>query len=198
MYRVTAIGLYIADHLQADIKVDKDIITKVNLLHDMGNIVKFDFNLYAVMGMSAVDVPYWTNVQKEYIEKYGRNEDIATDAILQELNVEHEVVRILGQHALEKAKYALENDNWGIKIIRISDSRISPQGVVTLSDRWSDIRRRYTNKDHRLSNPDEVTQREQMEHAIEKQIQSKCTIDLQKISDADIEPYIGRLKEFQI
>jgi 5'-deoxynucleotidase YfbR-like HD superfamily hydrolase len=53
MYRVAAIGQYIADHLRADVKVDKDLITKVNLLHDMGNIVKFDFDMYEVMVIAA-------------------------------------------------------------------------------------------------------------------------------------------------
>ena len=198
MYRVAAIGQYIADHLRADVKVDKDLITKVNLLHDMGNIVKFDFDMYAVMGMSAEDVPYWKNVQTEFIEKYGKDEDIATDAIIEELEVEKKVLNILGQHGLLKVRYALENNDFDLKIIRISDSRISPHGVVTLSHRWSDIRRRYANKNHKLNNIAETNERETIEHEIEKQIQEKCTIDLQKITDADIEPYIETLHDYEI
>ena len=198
MYRVTAIGEYIADHLQADVKVDKDLITKVNLLHDMGNIVKFDFDMYAVMGMSAEDVPYWKNVQTEFIEKYGKDEDIATDAIIEELEVEKKVLNILGQHGLLKVRYALENNDFDLKIIRISDSRISPHGVVTLSHRWSDIRRRYANKNHKLNNIAETNERESIEHEIENQIQKKCTIDVQKITDADIEPYIETLHDYEI
>ena len=42
MYRVAALGSLICDRLISQ-KVDNDLILKTLLLHDMGNILKFDF-----------------------------------------------------------------------------------------------------------------------------------------------------------
>lgn len=198
MYRVAALGLYISDHLFGEVSIDRDVITQVNLLHDLGNLVKFDFGQTVSMGMNTDDVPYWKKVQEELIVKYGKDEDVVTDALIRELGVKQRVFEILTQHRLDKIQYAIDTDDWDAKIVRLSDTRISPDGVVTIAQRWMDIRKRYANKDHHLADSRQTQIREEKELILEKQIQSKATINLQTITNTDIEPYIEPLKNFEI
>lgn len=198
MYQVTAFGLYVAHHLDPEIHVDIHILTKTNLLHDMGNIIKFDFSPHRTVGIPAGEIPYWKEVQSEFVEKYGVDEDVATDAIAAELGVEQDVLDILSQHGIQKAEIALSTNDWNIKIIRLSDERIGPHGVVTLDDRYQDLIKRYENKKHDLSDTGYINKRRELMTRLETQIQEKCSIDLQNITTADIEPYIERLKKYEI
>ncbi len=198
MYQVTAFGLYVAHHIQPDIHVDTGTITTGNLLHDMGNIIKFDFSPHATFGIPAGEIPYWKEVQKEFIEKYGMDEDVATDAIAAEIGVEQKVLDILSQHGIQKAEIALSTNDWNLKIIRLSDERVGPHGVVTLDDRYQDIIKRYGNKKHDLSDTGYINKRRGLMMKLESQIQERCSVDLQKITTADIEPYIKSLRNYEL
>lgn len=198
MYQVTAFGLYVGHHLQPDIHVDIAIITKTNLLHDMGNIIKFDFSPHRTVGIPTEEIPYWKEVQSEVIAKYGVDEDVATDAIAAEIGVEQDVLDILSQHGIDKAKNSLEKNDWNIKIIRLSDERIAPSGVVSLDARYQDLLKRYENTKHDLSDSGYINKRRGLMMKLEAQIQERCSIDLQKITNADIEPYIQTLKKYEM
>ncbi len=198
MYRVAALGMCMADHMSSDLTLNKNIITQANLLHDIGNIVKFDFSLSEAMGMPEDEVSYWKGVQTEVITKYGKDEDIVTDRMVEELGVDKRVIDILTQHGLDKIKYALAHDDWDAKIIRYCDSRISPNGVVSISQRWADNRKRYQGRNHALSNLTLTEARENSELELEEQIQSKCAVDLQAISNQEIEARFPALKMFEI
>jgi HD superfamily phosphodiesterase len=198
MYRVAAIGQYIADHLQPDVKVDKDLITKVNLLHDAGNLTKYDFRPGKLLDIDTADIPYWQQVQKEFVHTYGADEHQATETIAKEMGVSGEALELLHQTGIAKIEYAVNIENWNAKIVRMSDERISPHGVVSIEDRYRDIFARYEGRVHELANKQELLKRKQLVLTLANQIQDKCTIDLQKISNADIELYIERMGEYEI
>lgn len=198
LYRVTAYALYLTDHFVPDVQLNRDFITKACLFHDIGNIIKFDFRQDRLIEISDQDAAKWKKVQEDFIAKYGPNENIAVNKIVAEIGLEENVQMLLKQTGIEKIRFALTTDNWDVKLIRIADERISPQGVVTMRERYADLLARYQGRDHHLADKKENEERLALALELEKQIQSKCTIDLQKITDTDIEPYIERLREYEI
>jgi len=198
LFRVSAFALYIADHLKLGSTVDRHFITVACLFHDIGNIVKFDFRLGKHPDIPESEVSKWEAVQTEYIAKYGNEENDVVIAIVEEIGLAQEVKTLLMQTGIEKIRYALASENWSIKLVRLADERISPHGVVTVKERYADFLARYRGRHHHLADIQENKERIVLAINLEKQIQSQCTIDLQTITDADIEPYIERLREYEI
>src|SRR5438045_2401455 len=83
--RAASVGAYIADHWNIKQQIDKDGIIQTLLLHDMGNIIKFDFDDSELNPSDEKE--YWKAVQKEFVEKYGHDEHIATNMIAKEIGV---------------------------------------------------------------------------------------------------------------
>lgn len=198
LFRVAAFSLYVADHMQTDISFDRKFITSACLFHDIGNIIKFDFRPGRLLEISDAEAHKWLTVQQDFIKKYGNNENKAVNTIVAEVGLDQKVQTLLRQTGIEKIRYALLSDDWNAKLTRIGDERISPQGVVTVKQRYADILSRYAGRKHHLANKEENAERISLALKLEEQIQQKCTIDLQKITDTDIEPYIETLHDYEI
>lgn len=71
MLTVTKLALFLCDHWQGP-PIGKELLTKACLLHDLGNIVKFDLEKYPhFLEEEQGRVEYWKQKQKEIIAKYG-------------------------------------------------------------------------------------------------------------------------------
>ncbi|MBP6993868.1 hypothetical protein KBB12_01345 [Candidatus Woesebacteria bacterium] len=181
-----------------DVVFDRKFITTACLFHDIGNIIKFDFRPGKLLEIPEDEASQWLGVQQQFIEKYGSNENDAVNAIVGEVGLERDVQILLRQTGIEKVRYAIQTNDWSVKLTRIGDERISPRGVVSVRERYADILFRYTGRNHHLANKEENTERIELAIKLEAQIQQKCTIDLQKITDANIESYIENLKTYEI
>lgn len=80
--RVAAVGQIICDSIP-DFKDTKEVVVTC-LLHDMGNIIKFDLNYFPEF-LKPEGLEYWQKVKEEYIQKYGNDEHHATQSIIAEL-----------------------------------------------------------------------------------------------------------------
>lgn len=198
MYQVAALGLWLADHIMSDLHIDRKLITTVNLLHDIGNIIKFDFRPGKLIEIPDTQTTYWKKVQKTFIAKYGNDEHVATERIAKELCVDSNVLFLLHQTGISKIEHAIASADWSVKIIRICDERISPQGVVTVEDRYADLLTRYQGRDHKLADADALLKRKSEVLKLEAQIQAHISRNLQNIKNITIKPYIAKLHEFQM
>jgi len=198
MYRVTALGQYIIDHLAKSISVNKDIVAKINLFHDLGNVIKFDLSSDNTIVISQQEREKLAIIKAEMIAKYGKDEHQATLAIAREICEEPRVIELLSQTGVNKIAYAVDGDSWDVKIIRICDERVGPNGVVTVEARYDDLARRYAGRDHELSNATYLSNRLALVKHLEQQIQAVVDIDLQKITDDDINPYIQTLPKYEM
>lgn len=200
--RVAGVANMIFDHIN-DVEIDQDTIIKVCLLHDMGNIIKFKLDYFPEF-LKSEGVEYWQNVQKEFIEKYGNDEHIATCEISKELGLNGNFTRILEGVGFTKALVNKESLDFNLKITEYADMRVGPYGVVSLEDRLLNLRERYNENgstilDSKIFFSD--NQREIFENAvreIEKQIFSKCDIKPEDINDISISSYIEKLKKLEI
>jgi len=182
MLRVTRVGILISDQWKETI--DRDLIIKAGLVHDLANIVKFKLEPGSSLEAK----------QKEMIAKYGSNDHDATAKMLHELGVDEKLIEIVQGKSFGNAIEVAVSTNWPLKILFYSDMRVVPTGVVDLETRLNDVVTRLEkyrndpNKDKLIESAREV----------EKQIQEKTAMDLSKINVKLVAEGMEQLLGFEI
>lgn len=136
MLKVTKVALFICQHWRGQ-GIDVELVKKGALLHDLGNIVKFNFARSELWGLR-VDHDYWRKVQKEFFNKYGTDAHKATIKILHELGINGRLLDEVLLGEWHEPGGSLERI-----IVLYADSRVGPFGVVSLEGRIKDLRKRY-------------------------------------------------------
>lgn len=196
MYRVAATAQVVCDCLDKDIFIDKNTIIKTALLHDMGNLVK----IYMV-DTSFIQKQERESLEKgkdEFISKYGNEEYLVTNNILKEIGVSEEIIDLYNNIGSSKIPLTIESGNWNRKVCSYSDFRVAPNGVVSVTERFDEVIRRYNGKNHILADIEKTEQKKKNALILESQIQEKCNIDLLSIDNKSIEDKIIELKEYKI
>jgi len=164
-------------------EIDWDILIKSALLHDLGNVVKFDLEKFPeILTNEGENVEYWKNIQKEMIGKYGRDDHAATGKMLTELKVNDLVIQTILNKSFGRSKETAAGNNWYPKILLYADLRVAPNGVEALEDRLEELRKRSSHYSSRPDYPELV----EAVRIIEKQIQEKVSITLAEISNESI------------
>src|SRR3989344_1397907 len=97
--RVAAVALTICDNFNSEI--DKDSVIKAALLHDMGNIIKFDLSKFPEF-LEPEGIEYWKRVKEEFRKKYGEDEHNATYEIAKEIGVNKFAFEIIQGYGFSK------------------------------------------------------------------------------------------------
>ena len=197
MLRVAGVATLIVENFENPL--DKKPIISACLLHDMGNIVKFNsewneknyphiFNQYTVQ--------YWENVKKEFIEKYGDKEYLVTYKILKEIGIPNKIFDLIMSMEFINIIKAPKIKKFETKICLYSDARVSPREVTSLSKRLAEVKERFI-KNKGIS----IKQYELLTKAafkIEKQIFAHSKIKPEDITEEKIKPLIKKLRSFEI
>lgn len=142
MVQVAKVALFIYDHWNGD-SLDKHLLLQTTLLHDVGNIVKFDIQKYPeYMGAEKSRIDYWMKVQKEIIDKYGADDHAVTEKMLSELKIDPIVIDNILSKSYSNTITIAKSDNWILKILLYADLRVSPTGVISLRERLDEVRER--------------------------------------------------------
>lgn len=195
MIRVASVGAWIADHWSTH-DLNKVPIVQALLLHDMGNIIKFDFSLPHLLGEESKNVEHWKAVQQRFKEKYG-DEHVATSEIAKEVGLSplgFEYLKAVGSSHL---KDAVRIGDFNKKICCYSDFRVDPFGIVMVNKRFDDIVARYRGRDHELGNIEETERRRGYCLELEKQLQEYVKEDLQKLDNEMLSSYYQEVTETQ-
>lgn len=109
------------------------------LMHDLGNIVKMDFSLHD----EGYGQPIAYREEKKAIVKarYGTSCHEATIAMCRELGVAERVIAIIDHMGIKS--FMEEDGPRETQIVRYTDMRVDPRGVVSLDERMLDGYRRY-------------------------------------------------------
>lgn len=118
------------------------------LLHDMGNIIKFNLDK-SIPGADIDDIEYWKEVQQRFVEKYGNDEHAATLAIVRDIGVDDGVIELIDAVGFRHSIDTLNSGDVSKMIAGYSDMRVAPHGVVSLEERLSDLTKRYGSTDDR-------------------------------------------------
>lgn len=176
MIRVAGLAKIILDNLNDSVKIDKPSVLQACLFHDIAKIISFR----TVKDDEA-------EIRKECIKKYGDDEHVAANTIVSEIPLSDHAQEIIQNNNtrpfLDKIRNIMNSNDFEMKVLKYADSRISPDGLVTLKERWDDLVKRYPEK---KGDPGNVEANEIM-MAIEGHIQSRCGIDLLSIKQEDID-----------
>lgn len=192
--RVAACAWQICDSL--DIEVDKQSVVTACLLHDMGNIIKFDLNYFPEFNKPE-GVDYWKEVQKDFIDRYGNNEHHATIKIASELGFRDNVVKLIDaidHKHVEENKHLMTLEE---KISVYVDNRVNPHKIVSIHDRGEEARLRYKDHKNRIEEESHNTFMKNLEN-FEKFIFSHSNIKPEDVNDNSVAVIIEKLKEFRI
>ena len=192
MFRVAGVASLICDNFNESFN-KKDIIIAC-LLHDIGNIIKFDLNYFPELNKPE-GLEYWQNVQNEYIKNYGKNEYVANTKIAHKIGVSEWVLELINSISFLGAPSNVLDRDFAKKIVSYSDERVNPFGVVSLEQRFVDLGKRYVNHS---SHTFERNTYENALREIEKQIFSKCKIKPEDINDDSVKLQMEKLKDFEI
>jgi hypothetical protein len=191
MRRVASVGQLILNGWQGDL--NRDLVMRTLLLHDMGNLVKFDLSEAGQQKLRSADpaeLPLWREVQLKFWDTYGRDTHTATQKILNGLG-QHDAAKVLEE---EHAAYSGPNpmsildQSFAAQILLYCDMRVTPQGVVTLHERASDLAHRYSRPIEEFS----------YLNAVEERIQQCTTTGLATITEASVQPFLDKLLTYTI
>ncbi len=194
MFRVAAVASLVCDNFSDPIP--KEEIMTACLLHDMGNIIKFDLSQTKDFLNKNIDLDYWEKVRAEFRERYGENEHQATLQIIKELGVSKKVSDLVAIVDFSEI-FNIFDKSIEKQITLYTDCRVDPFGVVSVEERLLEGRNRYKKRKNQATD-------EHWELAksiflkLENNIFSKCRIKPADINNKTTAPIILALKDFVI
>lgn len=176
MFRVFGIVCVIGASWRGE-ELDWDLLKKLTLLHDLGNIVKFNLK---------EEETYLKEKQKLMIEKYGADDHEATGKMVKELGFDEVAVDVIQQKSFGNSIAIANSQNYLLKILYYADMRVLPNGIGSLEDRLLDVRNRMPKYTSRPDFEDLVNACRE----VEVQLQKHTNIPLSDVSNETIAPYI--------
>jgi hypothetical protein len=174
----------------------KEVVTTC-LLHDMGNIIKFDLNYFPEF-LKPEGLEYWQKVKDEYIKTYGESEHYATQSIIAELVDSERIKEYANQVGFSKLQETENDTSLAKKICAYSDMRVGPHGVISINERVADGRKRYEGRIDKAIGSDRYEVLANALKEVEKQIFEIATIKPDDITDELITKKITELRGFVI
>ena len=189
MLRVAACTNLILDNWTGK-PIDRKAVTRVSLLHDMGNMVKIP--------EEGQDREFIV-IRRKYFKEYGTNDHEINMLIGKNLGLNKKELEILNGKRSRKNEQTAKSDNYEIKICAYCDQRVAPDGVVSLKERLEDAKIRYKDKPLSVwSNEEKANQLIKLALEIEEQVMRYCKLKPEDINNQSIQTYIDRLKEYEI
>ena len=191
MLRVAGVGKIVAESWKN--KCDTKFTTDLCLIHDMGNIVKFDLvNTNDGMFGKIENVESWQKIQAEYRDKYGKDAHDATIGILTDAGLSQFESYINEEETLyfaEASEEKLAEARVESIILMYSDCRVTPSGVVSYRERVNDLKDRYGTRSKTWYD---------WTFWFDEWIQKQVEIDLGSITEASVLPLFDELLSVQI
>lgn len=192
MLRVAGVGKIICDNLKEEF-VDKELVVKTLLLHDMGNIIKFDFDRIELLDVSDLKrVGELKRIQSDFINKYGPHTDKATLYIINEITRDNRIIDLCANSHGQNLHQFLDSNEWDKKICFYSDMRVGPKSIVSINERFKDLMIRNPQDEGKM-----ITYQKQSLN-LEKLLQRQVFINVKQISDATVNKEITTLRKSSI
>jgi hypothetical protein len=185
--RVASVGFTILKEMNL---VEDDMVSAL-LVHDLGNVIRIRFDLFSESEYGEDGVEYFKNKQKEYLIKYGNVDHTVTVKMLEEVNVDEDIIKMVELVNWENIEGAVKSDDMILKILNYSDMRVGPFGILPAIVRIDEVNKR------KASWPEYSVIREKIVE-LENQIFKSTKILPQDINDKSIVDIIPQLRNWQI
>lgn len=193
--RVTAVAKTICDNFSESLN-ERDVLIAC-LFHDMGNIIKFDLN-YFPEHLDPEGLEYWQSVKNDFLEKYGKDEYHATEAIAKEIGIPERAFSYLSAIGYSNLEDALHDASFERKICAYADMRATPYGVCSIEDRRLEGRKRYAGRKDKEMSPERLRVLDDALRELERQIFKKAKIKPEDINEAGAKNIIAALENFEV
>lgn len=191
MIRVAAVAKMVCDH--TSLPVDTTVVVSACLLHDMGNLIKVKFEAAPEL-FEPEGVGYWQEVQAEMIALYG-DVGSATRAILHEIAPLPAIEETVAQASFGNMKEIAATGTLEAKLLEYADMRVALHGIVSMHERFDDIRARYVPVPHPKEYIDKL---EGAAIQIEKELFAEMTITPKDITDVSTNDIQKELTAYDI
>ena len=186
MLQVAAISSYIWTHRTSDTPLDLKRTITAWLIHDLGNLVKFDFDTMPNIFQDDIDI--YRDLQKKWHDIYGTDDIQATLAIAKEIWIPSKTMSMI-----------MDTDEYdGIEdlLFHYSDRRVWPYGVLSIEQRMQNLRQRYPNK-LRLQDGTRQANLALRKHE-EQLLFTHCSLEPDDINDESISTILEELRSWEI
>ncbi len=197
MLRVASVGKYISKNWKGT--VDEHAIVSTLLLHDLGNLLKF--NLHRGLELFDEDernLDVWLKIQNSLKEEYSSDEHEATLLMAREIEVNDRVLDLLNNMGSSNLHTTVKKNDWELAIVSYSDFRVDPDGFATVQERFADILKRYNGGDHVLADKEKTFFKRDQCLELEKQIQSKIKVSLNDLPTEELEEVSKSLRDWEL
>jgi hypothetical protein len=191
MFRVAGVGEYVIDNWDSEGKPDKNRVVAELLIHDLGNIVKFDFKTKELWaGFTDSEKVRWKKSQDATIAKYGSDVDyVVTLAMAKEVGASEGILSILSTISEGTMDQVLESKDYGLQLCSYADHRVCPTGIVSLKERFADLRVRYKAK---LGAEYRDVWNDSLGLRLEAGLLKNTALRPEEINDESVKPYIEK------
>jgi hypothetical protein len=176
-------------------EINEELVIKCLLLHDIGNVVKSDYRKY--LPLEKPDLNYWNSVKEGFIVKYGTDDHLVTYNILTELRLNEEIKWITLNKIFVQNEVTSSSKNYNLKVCAYTDQRVSPSGIVSLKERFDELKERNKDNPYASINHPRVDKFIESAFEIERQILKYCTIKEDTLAE-DIKEITKKLKNYEI
>lgn len=195
MYRVASVAQIICDSIKKE--VNREHIISACLLHDMGNILKFNLDLFPDF-LEPEGKQYWQKVTDNYEAKYGTDEHKATLMIARELGVDERIIRLIDVFQFSQAKENYESHDLNIMVSAYADMRVEPKSVVSLEQRLEDGKKRFKLNKHLPDNEMFFNKMSGYLKKMEDSIFNQTNIKSEDITNEKVNKILPSLSDFDI
>ncbi len=199
MLRAASVGALICDNWNFEENIDKDSVVQALLIHDTGNIIKFNLDASTMLtDQEKKNLNFWKTQQKIYKQKFNNDDHKATQQIAREIKVSDKVLYLLGNSGSSKLQQVIDSKDYNLAIVTYADLRCAPYNIVSVNERFDDVIKRYKDSDHPLSALEEVEKRRNLGIELENILQQFVKINLNEILDESIKPYLEKITGYNI
>jgi hypothetical protein len=194
--RVAAVGKTICEDLTRE--VDTHAVVLACLFHDMGNIIKSDLETFPDF-LEPEGKAHWQLVKDDFLARYGKDENMATAVIAEEIDLPVGVCALMGGVGFSKLERTRDGASFEQKIVEYADLRVGPHGVLSMDARIGEASPRYQGK-----HPDMPRSSEEFErfvaaaHEVEQQVFGEATIAPDDITEQSVQPLLTELRNYVI
>lgn len=188
MRTVAAVGYLVMDcWKETSVRLNRDDIAAALLLHDLGNIVKFNFNNRSLWkGLKDEEILQWQTVRDDVVARYGSADDhMVTNRMAGEINPGSRVLYLVSTMLMEKAEEIIDSSDFDLKVCAYADQRVAPWGIATLKERFSDLTVRYV-----TASPGYFEGRLQLAEHLESEVLANTVLRPEDINSGSVNRYI--------
>lgn len=180
MYRVTALGLAVAD--ASTVAVNVNALRRVLLVHDLGNLVKMD----------ELDADARA-VRDKMTAEYGSDDHAISEGIAQELGFDAYELDLLRRKVFINNADVQQSNDFTLKIAAYADQRVTPDGIDSLLGRLLEAKDRYVARPGSSMNRPDTNRNIELALEIERQLTAHSGVAVYDIGEANARPFLDSL-----